>query len=410
MQHEEMLAMLDKSADMVIKCDDGRLLPACTFLVVSKCKAIQHVVEDTELPKDDAGRLVVPFPNVPVKELSLALHLVHGVTDGKEWAAECVGAALRGLDALYVCDHTYRLALSKFWWKAQDHWVLIEPFLDRLVHCVSLRGEVLRHLVVKFPSWPEFRDKVLMAFRYDYDIAAELMNLFGTFFPIGPMYSFLMGRIPHTDRNVERAMEVFTKSSSAAFYCHPPDVNEVLEAVIETHQICVEGVLADETRESAATRFLHKIQCGLWGFGHVPSVPMGGSVLQGDYMVSVMLGVFDKTRGTRGRRITPWLKMFIDFSNGTVDAQVMLRKLRDARFASNVQVRLTAYGEDDACADVWYSLEDVVHNAAFSLMGEGAFVAGDQEAFRGLVRSSGLGWLRFDMFYGHMSVFEKYFI
>lgn len=403
MQRDRMMELLEKRADMVIKCDGGRLLPACSYVAMTKCATIRHVVEDTTLPKDDAGRVVVPFPNVPAEELSLALQLVHGAGEGAEWGSDSIAAALRGLDALGVCGTIYLQTLINLWFKVRGRWARIEPHVDTLVRCAMIRSDVLRDLVVLWPSWPDFRDKVLGAVPMDVALATEVMNTLASFFPIGPLHTFLLDQLPPT--RTGDAMDVFARSKASSF-CHPAEVVDVARAVSSAY-----GRLG--TGATTVTHFLDAACTALETVDHVPcaATSISGTVIEvsGTPMVSMLMTVHDRKGGGTGRKLAPWLVVFIDWSTGMVDAEVRLGRLPDARCTSRVQVRLTAYGNDNACADLWYSVEGLAQGVAFQLADAGAYVSGNVDAFRGLVRSSALSRLRFDMFYARDSVFEKSF-
>lgn len=397
--------LLESCADMVLQCSDGRALPCIRFQCLTSCEVIQHLAQDVDLAKDDRGRVIVPFPNVPSADLAAAVAVIHSVCAIDALQADTAPVALRGLRALGHTSLTTRV-VERLWTLVRDGELAgIRPHINELLHTTSIRLQVLRRLVVMCPTWPEFCAKVLAALQPDLAVAIWLLGVLPRFFAVGPLFVHLLDRLPTSVMNAQSAMRLFTEPCNASSY-HPAEVTDMLRALARKFKA---GGWDD-----VHLTFLRDVLTATQQYDVAPAIAssMHGSVilLERTPAASMLLTVGDRRAAYMSRRMAPWLTLQINRGTGVVDGRVTLDRLDEqGRYARSCQVRLTAYGPGDLCAELWRVYEGVLPMVPFGLVDAGEYGGGDVETFRGLVRSGDLVRLRVDVFYAETSVLEKAF-
>lgn len=402
MAHEKM-DLLDQCSDMVLHCSDGRDIPCIRFYCVSTCEAIRNVCEDVELPRDGRGRLVVPFPNVDSTDLALAMEYVHGIRGLSSLCAGTCTAVLRGLRALGLKHAAMNEQLMRHLWTlVRGSRIDCVMHADDLLHTEAIQTEVLRALVVSFPTWAEFSTKVLGAVSMDAPLATALLRTLCKFFPAGPVFHSLLDAIPAKVLTVRAAMRIFTESK-AAMYFHPAEALDMASAL--THKFA--GDTDDEALE--LLRGVLTASC-VYDMAPHSANALHGSVIMLEHtpMGSMLLTITDK-KGYAGRRMAPWATVNVDWSTGAVDLRLTLARLDDGgSSARRCQVRMVAYSKAGS-AELWYDVRDVNPHYGFSVMNEGVYAAGDADGFVDVMRGPLVTRLRIDVFYAGHSVLEKCF-
>ena len=397
--------LLDECSDMVLRCDTGREIPCIRFSCMTTCEAIRNVVEDATMKRDARGRTIVPFPGVDPDDLSVAIHILHGVVSPSDLAPPAVVSALRGMRALgHSRQDSSMMALL---WASLEHASFddLAPYVDDLLHTRSIRIQVLRRVVTMYPCWPEFCERVLNKVCMDTDTAVWMIPLLSRFFPAGPLFKYVLDAIPASVLDARSCLALFTAPKNAASY-HPAEAMDVVSALssaFRRHAWDDGGVLA----------FMQALVEATMVFDVSPMVAntMHGTIilLERTPSASLLLQVHAQ-RGTVSRRMAPWLAVSINWATGVVDARVNLDRLDDvARRARACQVRLTAYLSSSSAVDVWYSFGSLAPLSSFSLLSQGVVAAGDEAAFRSAVAHVELRRLRVDVFYSSSSVLAKAF-
>lgn len=401
--------LLESCADMVLACSDGTRIPCVRFQCLTTCDVIRHLVEDVVLQKDERGRAVVPFPGVDSRDLAAATQVLHGVRPADQLDAPEALRAVRGLRALGH-DALAPKLLQRYWAVMHERcaWPQLQPHASDLVRAPPIRDEVLAKLVRLCPTWLDFSEHVLPALDVTLDLARWLLPRLTNFFPAGPLFERvveLLGAQPADSVTPAGVLSLFSEKQNAVAY-HPVEAMDAAVAVAD---------LFRARRWDASTlAFLDGLAAATQVYDAAPQLaaPLHGSVVltTRPNNASVLLEVAGRRRGGVSRRIAPWLWLWIDWDTGEVDARVTLAKIDDGGLgASACQVRLTAYSCGGECAEVWYvapAVPSAVALPPFTLREHGRVAAGNQESFRGLVRSRGLTRLRADLFYGQQSVLD----
>ena len=396
---------------MVLRCSDGRCIPCVRYYCLASCEVISHVAEDTELPKDERGRCIVPFPNVDSSDLALAVEVVHGARAVGTLDSTTAPAALRGLQAL---GHTALslIMMEQLWCVVcGGSFVEVQPHINELLHTESVRHKVLKKLAELLPTWPEFSSKVLGAVSMDAELASYLLRMLARFFPAGPLFRRVLDLLPISVLDSRTALSLFAGPMNASSY-HPSEVVDVLDALARTFQL---GLATSPARwDVSLLDFMRGLLTAGQVFDVAPHVAnsMHGSIvlLERTPTASMLLLVHEK-KGVVNRKMAPWISLHIDWATGVVDARITMSKLDDVgRSVQRCQARLSVYGgEDGRSGELWYVIDPVHPQLTFSLVDDGRYGAGCVETFRSLARDGSSDRLRVDLFYGEHSVLEKAF-
>jgi hypothetical protein len=400
-------ALVEEYSDMVIACDDGVVIPCVRFSCVTSCSAIAHVVEDTLLDTDPKGRGIVPFPGVDSNVLGLALDIIHGIRNVEELSeSDCV----RALDGFGILGHELNkpAVLARLWGLSKNADLdLVMRHADELLHHDTVRTSVLRRLVVLRPVWSQFTTDVLSKLTLDLSLAVWILRVLPAFFAAGPLFAFVIDRVPETNLSLASIMKLVYAPESA-LHLHPGEVVDVMRAVMTKVRQC--GL------DSGVSSMLSALVSASVMFDAVPysaNKVYGTTVmLDGFPCASLLLSV--DTPICVARKMSPWLTMTVNKLDGILDLCVAPCKLDDpGRFARNFDIRVTAYSKTDtrttpATQEVWFEAKDVdpnvQHRFSMANLGRPALL-GCKDAMRAAVRESSK--IRVDVFYAKACVLHK---
>ena len=398
------MVLLDQCSDLVLRCSDGRDIPCIKYYCMSTCDVIRYVCEDVDLEHDDRGRAVVPFPNVDSSDLALAVELMHGVRSIASLDADTTSAVVRGMRALGHASILPQL-MSHLWKHVGESWAGTMLHLGDLLHTETLRLDVLRKLVLTFPTWPEFSAKVFApdVVAIDAALATFLVRTLSQFFPAGPLFVRVMDLLPTSVLTAEAAIRVFTESRAHAHF-HPAEAVDVMEALARAFERGGWDALTLELLRGILVA--HRV------YDVVPQAAanMHGSIvmLESTPMTSMLLTV-SEPKGPASRKMAPWATVYVDWCTGHVDARLtMCRMDEDGKMVRRCQVRFSAFTRG-SCAELWYDVRDVNPFMTFSVVTSGEYAAGNVDAFRNVIRSPLVTRLRIDVFYGGFDVLQKCF-
>lgn len=397
------LALLETCSDMVLQCSDGVSIPCIRYYCQTSCEVIRNLVEDVDLPHDAKGRTMVPFPNVDSADLAVATELIHNVRAVGQLDHDTAASALRGLRAL---GHSgLCVAIMEHLWKrlCDADFDLVQPHINELLHTRSVRLNVLRRLVLVRPLWTRFKEDVLSHVSMNVRLALWMLPLLTKFFPAGPLFLHVLDALPAAVLDAPTALSLFSAPGNATAY-HPAEATDVVKALAKKFKQCG----WDDSVQGFFVALLSATQV----FETAPHLahPVHGSIVLLDRMpVTSMLLTVRERRGCMSRKMAPWLNLSVNWLSGAVDGRISLDKLDDRGWYSRrCELRLTAYGADDACREAWFAYDHVQPLVPFAIQ-SGRLHAGCLDAFNAVVRGPRLRRLRIDLFYGEHSVLRVAF-
>ena len=416
--------LLDKCADMVLQCDDGTLIPCCTYNCVSASGVMRNLLEmvDDEVEytysKSADGRrprIVVPFPNVPSDMLLTTMDVIHGVRSIASMTLADVSLTFRGMDLL-DCSCMHNILLTRVWQLVctESNLEAILEHAAKMVRCDMYRTQFLTRLFQLAPLWTSFRELVFPRLDMDFPLAKVLGPVLMKVFPAALVFKELLETLPASVFVKDGAMFELIGDTSNGVYYHPLEMEDVLHAA----QIAMESAsqISSGSNCPAAAAF-RAIRTAMLVYDVAPTSAssMHGTVITYERVraASVMLVVEKRLKKTKQFRATKWLRVLVDPAAGTIDFGLRLADMdENGREARAAQVRIMAWATDRPTpGEVW-----MVYTAPFLQpwmtlsKADASSTFGSELAMRATVQSSRLHKIRVDVFYGRNSVFTHPFV
>ena len=398
--------LLCACADAVVCTSDGSQIPCSKYTCMASCALLRELMDATTLDKTLDGKLIIPMPGMDSACLRLTLEVLHGVRRVTSLSLPEVTLVLRGVGYL-GCTAMDEPLMDRVWsLVSYTSLSTVQQHAGKLLRYPKHAIKTLNLLIRMMPLWIDFKtfledDRLEM----DAELAVFLATHMVKFFPPATTVCTLVDLLPRASLTQTTLLRLAGVPGGGVYF-HPRETVGLI-TMLHTYYKSKQW---DPVMEAC-------LQTLVDAYRRYEVVPQSASTMNGSVFMydasptsSAYLTIDRRVRKPRTVRVCPWLRVVIDPGTGHIQLWLRPYKMDEmARVARNVQLRLTA-GHSLAFedADVWYEWHNLsITSNTMLTVGSVNRSTGSHSAFHEAVRSSSLKSLRFDVFYGPVSILEN---
>lgn len=392
-------AALDTYSDMNLHCEDGIVVKANAFTMISTCDILRHMFQ--EFGRD--GIKDVPIPSFDGATIRVAVDVIHGITSVTELSFDEVEKCCKGFEYL-GCTILKKKILARIWHfvsKAEDTATVLRC-VDKLLVSPLHARDTLNKFKSLAPVWNDFKT-IFEHVTMTEDIALVCMWRLSRFFPAHLIFDVLIDAFPPNHLSFDTCLKVMGCYRTGKY--HHPD-----ELVMSSNKIL--SKFKDEDRAI----HLQAISDAFCEYDVSPS----GSKLIGTTLTfanepktSVLAKIYDPFRGTKVLRIKRTMTVSVNTVNGLVGGTCDVEKLDENQcYPSTILVRIMTYnttvltGRDTIdhgydTTETWREFDNVHYGEILQLDHPNSKNDAAETILSNAVKSPSLRYVRLDFFYGH---------
>jgi hypothetical protein len=375
---------------------------------MASCALLRDLMRATTLEKTVDGKLILPLPGMKEEVVQLIMNIIHGVHSVMVLDLDDVLTALNAMKYLQ-CTIMDDLLMDRLWDVVSTQSLSIfKKHCGLLIRCPRHATRTMNELIRRMPLWRDFKifledDDV----RMDADVSVVVATSMVKFFPPATALSTIVDLLPRASMSPGILLKL-AGLPGAGVYFHPRETVNLVRMLVSYF-----GSKKWDTYTGIESCFRTLMDA----YRRYEAVPHQASVVNGSVFMydgtptsSVLLSIDRRLGKPKTVRVCPWLRVVISPSTGHVQLWLRPHKMDEmARGAHNFQIRLTAgQSLEMENVDVWYEWHNVnVTSHTILSVGTVNRSTGSHDAFHEAMRSSSLKTLRFDVFYGPVSVLDN---
>lgn len=393
-----MRAVLDRCSDMEIHCQDGTVIKANAFTMISSCTVIRNMYEDI----GDISK--IPCPIEDSQAVEVAVDVIHGLRHIPDLTLEETELCHRGFEFL-GCTILWKKLVARMWFfvsKTTEVSVALK-FADTLLSREMYARDFLNKFKSLCPKWNDFKE-VFRHITVSEEIAMVCMWRLCKYFPAHLVFNAVIDAIPPHVLTFDQCLKILGAYRTGVY--HHPD-----EIVSSTNKIL------SKFKEEDRAIHLQTISDAFCMYECSPGSKLLATILtfSKEPRKSILLKMYDPFRGTKGLRIKRFLNVTVNTVDGLLQGTCDVERMDEDRYyPSTVLMRITTYSSDTPAdmdiidhsyrtTEAWREFRHIEHvGTILDLDTPNVKDAVDEAALQSALKSiDHLRYIRLDFFYGH---------
>lgn len=399
--HNVMLhAVLDAYSDMQLHCDQGIVVKANAFTMISTCDLLKHMFEDFG-PEHMRN---VPIPSMDASVIEMVVHVIHGIRTLGELSLDDVEKCCIGFDYL-GCTILRKKLLARMWHyvsKTEDRTIVIK-FADKLLVSDTHARNLLNKLKTLAPLWKDFKE-VFSHVTMNEDMALICMWRLCKYFPAHLVFDAVIDAFPQHLLSFDTCLKIMGCYRTGKYH-HPDEVvissNKILSKFKDEDKAIHLQAISDAFCMYDVSPSCSKLIATTLTFSNEPKT-------------SVLLKVYDPFRGTKLLKVKRFMTASVNTQDGVVGGTCDIEKLDENRYyPSTLLLRIITYNathqNQHDTIDATYRTTEVWREFKYLEYGEviqldqptGAHQGSELVLSEAIKSIDTLRYVRLDFFYGH---------